>query len=444
VSPRPYTVLSCAVSADGCLDDASGERLILSGDEDMDRVDELRAGCDAILVGAGTIRADDPRLLVRSAARRDWRVARGLPPHPLRVTLTASGDLDPAARFFTGPGGPPLVYCATPVAAALRARLREAAVVVDAGDPPSLRAVLSDLPERGVARLLIEGGSRVLRDALTGDLADELHLAVAPFFVGDARAPRFGLPGAYPHTAADPMTLAEVRRLGTVVLLRYLLGPGGRSASSGGAGLPRTLRLDYRFLRWAVELSRLCPPSATAFSVGAVIVGESGEVLSTGYSREQFDHDHAEEVALRKLGSALPPPSAALSSGAAPYAPDPRLRGATIYSSLVPCGARASRPVTCVQHILAAGIPRVVFAWREPRLFTDGLGAEQLLAAGVEVIELPDLAPEAAGINAHLDPADDRRLGSPWRPQSTDVSLVWIRTGAGSRPRGRASGRSRA
>jgi riboflavin-specific deaminase-like protein len=387
VSPRPYTVLSCAVSADGCLDDASGERLILSGDEDLDRVDELRAGCDAILVGAGTIRADDPRLLVRSAARRDWRVARGLPPQPLRVTLTASGDLGPDARFFTGPGGPPLVYCATPVAAALRARLGEAAVVADAGDPPSLRAVLSDLPERGVARLLIEGGSRVLRDALTGDLADELHLAVAPFFVGDALAPRFGLPGAYPRTAADPMTLTEVRRLGTVVLLRYLLGPGGP---------------DRRFLRWAIELSRLCPPSATAFSVGAVIVGESGEVLSTGYSREQFDHDHAEEVALRKLGSTLPPPSAALSSGNAPYAPDPRLRGATIYSSLVPCGARASRPVTCVQHTLAAGIPRVVFAWREPRLFTDGLGAEQLQAAGVEVIELPDLAPEAARINAHL------------------------------------------
>ena len=387
MSPRPYTVLSCAVSADGCLDDASGERLILSGDEDLDRVDGLRASCDAILVGAGTIRADDPRLLVRSAARRGWRVARGLPAHPLRVTLTASGDLDPAARFFTGPGGPPLVYCATPAAASLRARLGEAAVVVEAGDPPSLRAVLSELSERGVARLLVEGGSRVLRDALTGDLADELHLAVAPFFVGDPKAPRFGLPGAYPHTAANPMTVAEVRRLGTVVLLRYLLGPGGT---------------DRRFLRWAVELSRLSPPSATAFSVGAVIVSESGEVLSTGYSREQFDHDHAEEVALRKLGSTLPPPSAALRAGAAPYAPDPRLRGATIYSSLAPCGARASRPVTCVQHILAAGIPRVVFAWREPRLFTDGRGAEQLRAAGVGVIELADLAPEAARINAHL------------------------------------------
>ena len=78
------------------------------------------------------------------------------------------------------------------------------------------------------------------------------------------------------------------------MLLRYLLGPGGP---------------DHRFLRWAVELSRLCPPSGSAFSVGAVIVGEDGEVLATGFSREQEDHDHAEEVALRKLAPGKPGPT---------------------------------------------------------------------------------------------------------------------------------------
>ena len=110
VPDRPYTLLSCAVSIDGYLDDASPNRLILSGPEDLDEVDELRAAADAILVGAGTIRADNPRLLVRDPARIAAREAAGKPPHPLRVTLTATGDLDPAARFFTGPGTP-LVYC---------------------------------------------------------------------------------------------------------------------------------------------------------------------------------------------------------------------------------------------------------------------------------------------------------------------------------------------
>src|SRR6516164_6886192 len=116
VPRRPYTLVSCAVSADGCLDDASGDRLILSGPEDLDEVDELRSAADAILVGAGTIRADNPRLLVRDDSRVAAREAEGRPPHPLRVTVTATGDLDPAARFFAGPL-PPLVYAASAAAA---------------------------------------------------------------------------------------------------------------------------------------------------------------------------------------------------------------------------------------------------------------------------------------------------------------------------------------
>jgi 5-amino-6-(5-phosphoribosylamino)uracil reductase len=360
-------LLSCATSADGYLDDASPRRLILSGPADLDRVDGVRAGFDAILVGAGTIRADDPRLLIRDPRRRARRAARGLPEDPARVTLTATGDLDSRARFFA-PGAPQLVYCATPALEAARARLSDAAVLIDAGDPLSLECLLSDLAERSILRLMVEGGARVLGEFLARDLADELHLAVAPFFIADPAAPRLDLP-ANPSDPDNPMTLAEVRRLDDLVVLTYLLGPGGP---------------DHRFLRWAVELSRLCPPSPSAFSVGAVIVAEDGQVLATGFSREQEEHDHAEEVALRKLG------------------PDGRLKRATLYSSLVPCGARASRPVTCVQHIVAAGIPRVVFAWREPALFTDGEGAEQLSAAGVTVIEVPELADRAHAVNAHL------------------------------------------
>ncbi|HWG02309.1 MAG TPA: dihydrofolate reductase family protein [Trebonia sp.] len=228
--PRPYTVLSCAVSADGCLDDASDSRLILSGPDDLDEVDALRAGCDAILVGAGTIRADDPRLLVRSPARVAARQARGAPPHPRRVTLTSAGALDPAARFFAGPGTP-LVYCGSAAVPAVRARLGTAAEVTGAGDPPSLAAVLASLrTERALAAVLIEGGSHVLRDALVLDLADELRLAVAPFFVGSPYAPRFGLPGAYPQGPGRPMRLAAVRAAGSVAVLHYRIGDRERPA----------------------------------------------------------------------------------------------------------------------------------------------------------------------------------------------------------------------
>jgi riboflavin-specific deaminase-like protein len=370
VPSRPYVLLSCATSADGYLDDARPGRLILSGPADLDRVDEVRAGCDAILVGAGTVRHDDPRLAIRDPRRRARRTARGLPEHPARVTVTATGDLDPAARFFA-PTAERLVYCATPGLPRARRQIGDRAVLIDAGTPLTPEFLLNNLAERSVARLLIEGGAQTLGEFLASELCDELHLAVAPFFVATPAAPRLNIP-ANPNGPTNPMNLISTEHLEGIAVLRYLLGPGGP---------------DQRFLSWAVELSRLSPRSDSAFSVGAVIVAEDGQVLSTGYSREQEEHDHAEEVALRKLGFR-----------------DPRLRRATIYTSLVPCGARASRPLTCVQHILAAGLPRVVYAWNEPPLFTAGDGATQLRAARVDIRDIPALAPRAQSVNAHLIP----------------------------------------
>ena len=213
------------MSLDGYIDDASGRRLLLSGEADLDRVDEVRAGCDAILVGAGTIRADDPRLALRSPARRDARAAAGLPPDPAKVTVTGTGDLDPAARFFTTGSSMRLVYAASGAVASLTRRLAGLAIVADAGEPVSLRDVLTDLARRQVRRLLVEGGASVQAQLLAAGLADELQLVVAPFFVGDPRAPRLagGGAGPFPWDAGHPARLAEVRRVGNDALLRYAL-----------------------------------------------------------------------------------------------------------------------------------------------------------------------------------------------------------------------------
>jgi 5-amino-6-(5-phosphoribosylamino)uracil reductase len=223
VGDLPYTVLSCAVSLDGCLDDASGRRLVLSNPADLDRVDEVRAGCDAILVGAGTVRADDPRLRVRAADRRARRVAEGRPPTPRKVTVTRHPTLDPGAAVFTAGEGDPLVYCATAAVQVTRERLGAAATVVDAGDQPRLDWVSADLGERGVRRLLVEGGQDVLRQFLEAGVADELQLAVAPVFVGDGAAPRFLGAGGVPTKGPQRAQLAEVRRVDDMVLLRYAL-----------------------------------------------------------------------------------------------------------------------------------------------------------------------------------------------------------------------------
>lgn len=220
---RPYTVLSCCVSLDGYIDDGTERRLVLSNAADLDRVDAVRAGCDAILVGATTIRNDDPRLLVRSPDRRAARVRRGLPPHPAKVTVTERAKLDPGARFFTAGDAARLVYCATTTAADARASLGELACVVDAGHAVQMARVCRDLHARGVRRLLVEGGGTVLTQFLTQDLADELHLAVAPIFVGDAGGTRFVGPGAFPWRGQRRARLVGPQQIGDVVLLRYAL-----------------------------------------------------------------------------------------------------------------------------------------------------------------------------------------------------------------------------
>ncbi len=364
----PYVLLSGAMSVDGRIDGIGPRRLVLSSQADLDRVDAERAASDAILVGAGTLRRDDPRLEVRSAALREQRRRRGLPPSPLKVVL-ASRDLDPALRFFGG-HAEKLVYCPTSAGARLSERLGAVGTVTAAGEPLDLEAVLLDLEDRGVRRLLVEGGTTVNTAFLGGGLVDELQLAVAPFFIGSAGAPTFVAAGAFPHDAGRRMTLAEARPVGDMALLRYLLTERAR---------------DRRWLQAAVDLARRCSPSTSAYSVGAVVVGADGGVIAEGYSRETDGTVHAEEAALAKVDPG-----------------DPRLAAATLYSSLEPCSRRRSRALSCARLITLAGVGRVVFAMREPAVFVDGRGAEELAAAGVAVVEVPDLAGQVEEANAHL------------------------------------------
>src|SRR5207249_3635440 len=156
--------------------------------------------------------------------RRHARVRGGRPADPLKVTVTRSGGLGPAARFFTAGEGSKLVYCAEAAAAGLRSALGGLAEVVGLpGREVDPRALLSDLGRRGVRRLLVEGGGEVLTRFLTAGLADELQVSVAPFFVGESAAPRFVRPGNFPHDRHARMQLKGVERLGDVALLTYLL-----------------------------------------------------------------------------------------------------------------------------------------------------------------------------------------------------------------------------
>jgi len=372
--PHPYVLLSAAVSLDGYLDDTGPDRLLLSSPADFDRVDEVRASVDAILIGAGTIRADNPRLLVNSAERRAARLAAGKPEYPLKVTVSGSGDLDPEANFWHT-GGDKVVY--TTDKGAERAEAHGlAADVVSLGADLDWHRLLADLTARGVDRLMVEGGGRIHTQLLQLGLADELQLVLAPLFVGTPEAPRLFGPGGY---QAGRLRLTETRQIEDVVLMRY-------EPTAPGTG-PRATPADHHWLRLACELATLCPPSRTAFSVGAVVVAADGTELARGHSREGDDPVvHAEEAALAKID-----PN------------DPRLASATVYSSLEPCARRASRPAPCARLILDAGVRRVVTAWREPDTFVAAADGNGLLAAqGVDVVVLPEYEERAKAPNKHL------------------------------------------
>ncbi|HEY6795524.1 MAG TPA: dihydrofolate reductase family protein [Kineosporiaceae bacterium] len=213
-------ILSAAMSIDGYLDDASPERLLLSNTEDLDRVDEVRAGVDAILVGANTIRRDNPRLLVNSTERRTARLTRGLPEYPLKVTVTKTGSLDESANFWHS-GGERLVLTVDGTAAELADRFKGLADVVSVGLEFHWGAALDELGRRGVRRLLVEGGGTIHTQLMASDLADELHLAIAPLLVGDPAAPRLLGPAQFPGGSTSRMRLVESRTVGDVVFIRY-------------------------------------------------------------------------------------------------------------------------------------------------------------------------------------------------------------------------------
>jgi len=212
MKPIPYILMKCAMSLDGHIDDSSETRLLLSNEKDFDRVDAVRASCDAILVGANTIRKDNPRLLIKSG-----------PPHPTKVTLTSSGSLDSLASFFTTGDAEKIVYTTLPLAKALRSRLSSLATVVGIGETVALRAVLEDLYKRGIRRLLIEGGSTINTQFLQAGLVDELQISIVGFFVGQKDAPRFVKEGKFPWSADNRMHLDSVQMLDDVAVLRYVI-----------------------------------------------------------------------------------------------------------------------------------------------------------------------------------------------------------------------------
>ncbi len=364
-------IVSAAVSSDGYLDDCTPRRLVLSCEEDWAEVHRLRASCDAILVGARTVRNDNPSLVVRDAGLRAWRECVGMGPDQTKVTITGSGDLDPDARFFTeGPGARKIVVTVPAVRERLLRRL-PAGVTVVALERITARGIVEALEQSGVRSVMVEGGARTIGMFLGEDAVDSLRLAVSPATVDDVRAPRFPDFGRLPF---EGRAAKAIRRVGDIEVYEYAF----RAAPDG-----LTLTDRRRLLR-AVELGECSPPCGTAYRVGCVVATLDGREYE-GYTHETDPRNHAEEEALEKAAAA----------GA-------DLRGAAIYTSMEPCSVRASKPVSCTERIVRSGAARVVYAYAEPECFVRCEGTRLLREAGVEVLPVPAYAPLVRRTNGHI------------------------------------------
>ncbi len=349
-------IVSAAMSADGYIDDCRPGRLVLSSSEDWEEVYALRSRCDAILVGANTLRRDDPSLKVKSLSHQAERLARGQQEDIMRVTLTRDGGLDPSLRFFDDAGHKIIFASRT---AGLSSVEHRAEIV--RYDTVTANIILSELERRGVGTLLVEGGSGILQMFFGERAVDEFRLAVAPFFVGNGvRLIGGHMPGQ------GPMRLNEVKMLGGMAVLHY------------------DLHSDYSLLRMAIEESLLSQPCDRAYRVGAVVLTRGGAIYK-GHTHETSPENHAEEEAIAK----------AVVAGE-------DLSGATIYSSMEPCSVRRSKPVPCSEHIIRRGFARVVYAFAEPSHFVEGRGDEMLREAGVEVVCIGEMAGDVARINSHI------------------------------------------
>ncbi len=354
------TIVSVATSADGYMDDCTTKRLVLSNAEDWAEVHRLRRDSSAILVGAETLRRDNPSLSIKEPADVRHRIEQGMTPDVTKVIISGECRLSPDMRIFTTTGEKIIFTHSQPpqwmtdVATVIRTEHITAAEIV------------TELEKRGCRQLMIEGGARSIKMFLDAGVVDELRLAInSDITVGDPRAPHLDLPQwvtAAPHTH---------RTLGRMSVDTYTLHPD-------------TDEDDLRRLQQAIDLSRLCTPSATSYCVGAVIVTAAGEVFE-GYTHQSSPTNHAEQEAIRQ----------ACDAGA-------DLRGATIYSSMEPCSSRKSEQESCSELIIRHGFARVVFALYEPSCFVSCHGALNMRLAGIRVSVLTTLASQVSAINGHI------------------------------------------
>lgn len=219
---RPFVFINAAVTADGKIDTCERRGATISSARDKARVDRLRAGADAVMVGGKTLLEEDPRLTVKSEALRAERAARGLSPNPMKVGIVSNADELPDGDFVNFGAARVVIFAAERTSKARVESLRSRGVEVYVHDAPRVDLVeaLRVLRGLGVERLMVEGGGTLNFELLRLGLVDELTIYVASMIFGGESAPTLADGVGLARGEAIPLKLveSEIHADGGVVL----------------------------------------------------------------------------------------------------------------------------------------------------------------------------------------------------------------------------------
>ncbi|MFA4878067.1 MAG: 2,5-diamino-6-(ribosylamino)-4(3H)-pyrimidinone 5'-phosphate reductase [Methanoregula sp.] len=226
---RPYVVINAAMSADGKISTRERRQVKISGTQDFTRVDRLKAGCDAVMVGIGTVLADDPSLTVKSEDCRRIRKERGANEHPVRIVVDSRARTPPTASILIKGEGDRVIAVSELADGKRVAELRKHATIIVAGEKEvDLRILLGKLGELGIQRLMVEGGGTLIAGLISAGLVDEIYSYIGNIIIGGKDAPTLADgPGYVNETDFCRLVLIEAHRMDNGILLHWKVGNPG-------------------------------------------------------------------------------------------------------------------------------------------------------------------------------------------------------------------------
>jgi 2,5-diamino-6-(ribosylamino)-4(3H)-pyrimidinone 5'-phosphate reductase len=220
---RPYVIVNVAMSADGKISTRERRQVRISGEQDFIRVDRLKAKCDAIMVGIGTVLTDDPSLTIKSEECRSYRRKQGHDDHPVRIIVDSSARIPPEAAVLNKGEGKRVVAVSGRADPAKIAVLeKKANVIITGKDEVNLPALMDELAAMGIRNLMVEGGGTLIAGFIKAGLVDEIYAYIGNIIIGGTDAPTFTEGEGFVNERSFPrLTLLESREIGDGILLHW-------------------------------------------------------------------------------------------------------------------------------------------------------------------------------------------------------------------------------